>query len=279
MPYNKVPRIVASFKCSEAAAKNAGVATHRAQRNTAQRGDALVLLQSLPDSCTPLVFFDPQFRGVLDKLDYGNEGARQRGRSELPAMSADYIDSVCRESARVLKPSGYLLRWTDTFHLCQGDHLRITEFQCVDLIAWDSLCMGMGYRSRRRGDYLLALQKPPIVAKATWRDHGIPSRWVEKIENPRSQHPHAKPIGLIGRLIGAVTQPGELVVDPAAGSFVVMRAALQLGREFIGCDAAYESAPIYPRPTSRSAPMPSPELPRRYTLKDLPLLRRKGLVP
>jgi site-specific DNA-methyltransferase (adenine-specific) len=37
-------------------------------------------------------------------------------------------------------------------------------------------------------------------------------------------------------LIGAVTQPGDLVVDPAAGSFVVMRAADQLGRNFIGCD-------------------------------------------
>jgi hypothetical protein len=32
------------------------------RRNSAQRGDALDLLQSLPDYCTPLVFFDPQHR-------------------------------------------------------------------------------------------------------------------------------------------------------------------------------------------------------------------------
>jgi hypothetical protein len=86
------------------------------QQNTAQSGDALTLLQSLPE-CTPLVWFDPQFRGVLDKLDYGNEGARQKGRFKLPPMSADYIDACCREAARVLMPSGYLMRWTDTFHL------------------------------------------------------------------------------------------------------------------------------------------------------------------
>ena len=61
------------------------------RRNVAQQGDALALLQSLPDSCTPVVFFDPQFRGVLDKLKYGNEGARQKGRFKLPAMSSDYI--------------------------------------------------------------------------------------------------------------------------------------------------------------------------------------------
>jgi site-specific DNA-methyltransferase (adenine-specific) len=206
------------------------------QRNVAQHGDALKLLRSLPDHCTPLVFFDPQYRGVLDMLKYGNEGARQRGRFHLPAMTSGYIDTCCHEAARVLMPSGYLLRWTDTFHLCEGDHLRIIELKCVDLIAWDSLRPGNGYRSRRRGDYLLVLQKPPLAAKSTWRDHGIWSRWPEKIN--RRIHPHVKPTGLISRLIGAATRPRDLVVDPAAGSFVVMHAARELGRGFIGCDLA-----------------------------------------
>jgi DNA methylase len=99
--------------------------------NVAQRGDALALLRSLPSGTTPLIFFDPQHRGVLDKLKFGNEGALDR-----------------------------------------------------------------------------------------------------------KTHPHAKPAGLIARLIGAVTRPGDLVVDPAAGSFVVMRVANQMGRDFVGCDIA-----------------------------------------
>src|SRR5262245_27246503 len=106
--------------------------------NVAQRGDALVLLRSLADGCAPLVFFDPQHRAVLDKLKFGNEGERQRGRARLPAMSEDYIDAVCCESARVLQPSGYLMRWIDTFGLCEGHHLRI-PLKPVDLIAWDSM--------------------------------------------------------------------------------------------------------------------------------------------
>ena len=44
------------------------------QHNTIQAGDSLALLQSLPGGCTPLVFFDPQYREVMDKLKYGNEG-------------------------------------------------------------------------------------------------------------------------------------------------------------------------------------------------------------
>src|SRR5262249_41686659 len=213
--------------------------------NIAQHGDALTLLQSLSDGCTPLVFFDPQHRSVLNKLKFGNEGERQRGRAKLPAMSDDYIDTCCIESARILKPSGYLMLWADTYRLCEGYHLRIPRklLQTVDLIAWDNMQQpgGNGKRSRRCGDYLIVLQKKPIRARATWRDHGIRNRWPEKVD--RSIHPHIKPIGLISRLIAATTEPGEVVVDPAAGSFVVMHAAHQLGREFVGCDLAYGVKP------------------------------------
>jgi site-specific DNA-methyltransferase (adenine-specific) len=211
------------------------------QQNTAQSGDALELLRSLSDSCTPLAIFDPQHRDTLDRLVYGNEGARQKERARLPAMTRDYIDACCREIARVLRPSGYLLLWVDAFQLCEARHLHLADvLKCVDLLAWDHQKLGMGYRWRRRGDYLMALQKPPILAKATWRDHGIPDRWTEKID--RRIHPHLKPVGLIARQIEALTEPGDLVVDPAAGSFVVLRAAHQLGRNFIGVDTAYANA-------------------------------------
>jgi len=203
--------------------------------------DALMLLQSLPDCCTPLVFFDPQHRDTLDRLAYGNEGARQKSRALLPAMTSDYVDACCGEAARILPPSGYLLQWVDTFRLCEAYHLRIADvLKCVDLIAWDNKRIGNGYRSRRRGDYLLVLQKPPLAAKSTWCDHSIPDRWPEKVD--RTLHPHIKPIGLIRKLIGAVTRPGDLDVDPAAGSFVVMHAAHQLGRDFVGCDLVYDSS-------------------------------------
>ena len=212
------------------------------QFNIAQRGGALELLHSLSDECAPLAFFDPQHRGVFDKPKFGNEGARQKGRVNLPAMSESYIDEVCREAVRVLAPSGYLLRWIDTFGLCEGHHLRIADaIKCVDLIAWDNLRAGQGKRSRRRGDYLLVLQKRPIRARTTWRDRGISSRWSEKIElkvYPRKTYRHAKPIGLISHLIGAVTRLGDLVVDSAAGGFTVMHVATEMQRWFVDCDIA-----------------------------------------
>jgi site-specific DNA-methyltransferase (adenine-specific) len=213
--------------------------------NTAQQGDALELLQSLPDGSPPLAFFDPQHRWVFDRLAYGNEGARQKARVALPQMSSGYITQCLLEIARVLIPSGYLMFWLDTFRVGEalnGHGLEVAHvLQCVDIISWDHEGnFGNGWRSRNRGDYLAVLQRPPIRAKATWRDHSIPNRWVERVD--RKLHPHIKPIGLIKGLIAATTKPGDLIVDPAAGSFVVMRAAHELGRNFIGCDLAFRES-------------------------------------
>ena len=107
-------------------------------------------------------------------------------------MSDSCIEQCCRDIARVLRPRGYLFLWADAFRLCRGDHRHVADvLPCVDLITWDNGRFGMGCRSRRCGDYLLILQKPPLHAKATWRDHGIRDRWVEKVDT--RIYPHSSP--------------------------------------------------------------------------------------
>ena len=49
---------------------------------------------------------------------------------------------------------------------------------------------------------------------------------------------HPKPVGLQAALIEAVTDPGDIVLDPAAGSYSVLAAAQRMGRRFLGCDIA-----------------------------------------
>ena len=46
-----------------------------------------------------------------------------KGRVNLPAMSESrHRRGPVERSVRVLAPSGYLLRWIDTFGLCEGHH-------------------------------------------------------------------------------------------------------------------------------------------------------------
>jgi site-specific DNA-methyltransferase (adenine-specific) len=246
------------------------------QRNCAQVGDALALTQSLPDNCTSCAFFDPQHRSILDRQQYGNEGrGRQKARIALPAMTDDYIDDVIRQIARTLIPFGYLMQWTDTYRLGEGYHQRTADvLKLVDIIHWDSGKLGNGHRVRKCGGYLLVLQKPKIsrtgkwkVIAKNWTDHGIREHWFEKVD--RKIHPHVKPVGLITRLISAVTNSNDLLIDPAAGSFAVMHAAHGLGREFIGCDLAYQR-PSHPVLALKSRIVSPPCLPAIATVEVTP---------
>ena len=52
--------------------------------NKKNKADGLMLLADINDKTIATAFFDPQYRGVLDKLKYGNEGqARGKARCEL----------------------------------------------------------------------------------------------------------------------------------------------------------------------------------------------------
>jgi site-specific DNA-methyltransferase (adenine-specific) len=199
--------------------------------------DGLKMLKMLDDNTIPLVFFDPQYRSILDKQSYGNEGEnRGKDRSELPQMDNKMIKDFLKEIERVLTPSGHLMMWVDKYIVCNGINLFMEgrSLQIVDMITWNKKRMGMGYRSRRYSEYLVIFQKLPVRAKGVWRVHDIPDVWDEKITD--KNHTHAKPIELQMRLIKAVTNKGDVVVDPSAGGFSVMKSANNMERNFLGCD-------------------------------------------
>ena len=102
------------------------------------------------------------------------------------------------------------------------------------MITWDKGKIGMGYRTRRQSEHLLVLQKKPRRAKGVWRVHDIPDVWKEDVQ--KNSHTHSKPVQLQARLISAVTSKKDIVIDPAGGSFSVLKACQLAGRNFLGCD-------------------------------------------
>lgn len=211
------------------------VVPERYALNEPNVGDGLSLLSALEPASFPLCIFDPQYRGVLDRQKYGNEGSRQKERYSLRQMQESEIISFVRSIDRILLPSGHLLLWVDKFHLCTGvaNWLGGTELSIVDLIVWDKGRIGMGYRTRRKSEYCLALQKSPLRAKGVWMAHDIPDVWPEKLN---TKFTHGKPVELQARLIGALTNVQDIVIDPAAGSYSVLDACRLTNRQFLGCD-------------------------------------------
>ena len=65
------------------------------------------------------------------------------------------------------------------------------------------------------------------------------------VPNSKRKHPHQKPYNLIKALIEATTEPGDLIVDPCAGSFVVLEVCQELEREFLGCDLTFKTMQKY----------------------------------
>lgn len=210
------------------------------QFNHKNTGNGLDLLSQINDNIIATVFFDPQYRGVMDKLAYGNEGTRQIERVALSQMSNEMIVDFISQINRTLRPSGHLFLWVDKFHLCEGitDWLDRTELEIVDLIIWHKMTFGMGYRSRRTSEYLIVLQKKPKRAKGLWTIRNIPDVWSEKVLG--KSHPHQKPFELQKRLIESTTDTDDIILDPASGSFSVLAACDALGRRFLGCDIGYQ---------------------------------------
>lgn len=213
------------------------------------RMNGLALLRALPSDSIPLVVFDPQYRNLMEKMRYGNEGARQKERAKLPQMDWSLVLDFLSEIERVLRPSGHVLWWVDKHALVEGKAGGGVGLLPVDMLTWEKRRIGMGYRTRRKSEYVVVKQKLPIRAKGVWRDHAIPDVWTDALEQKamkirdhvvyidlKKKHPHAKPEGLLRRLIEATTRTGDIVLDPTAGGYSTMRAARFCRRTFVGCD-------------------------------------------
>lgn len=60
--------------------------------------DGLKLLEKVNNNSIKIAFFDPQYRGILDKMNYGNEGKnRGKMRSLLPQMDEKTISNFIKE--------------------------------------------------------------------------------------------------------------------------------------------------------------------------------------
>lgn len=198
------------------------------------------LLKQIEDNSIKDVFFDPEYRGILDKMKYGNEGkSRGKERSSLEQMDFQTIQNFFKQFERVLLPSGYLFLWVDKFHLVEGvrSWFKDLNLECVDLITWNKGKIGMGYRTRRKCEYLVVIQKLPKKAKTTWTIHNIPDIREEKID--KKIHTHQKPLELQKQLILATTIENDYVMDVCAGSYSILEACKQTNRNFIGGDIEF----------------------------------------
>lgn len=90
-----------------------------------------------------------------------------------------------------------------------------------------------------QGTECLAIAHPS--GRKRWNGGGKHAVWIVPLDHAaggggKNEHPTKKPVALMLEIISDFTDPGELILDPFAGSGTTGVAALRLGRRFVGVE-------------------------------------------
>jgi DNA modification methylase len=219
-------------------------------------GDAVEGMQARPAGSARLVFADPPYNlGV----DYGG-GA---GADRLP--DAAYMAWACRwltEAVRLLTPDGSLWLLLSWEYACEsGVLLKALGLSVRNVVVWNE---GFGVQTdnkfaRCSRPLFYCVRDPKrfvFNADAALTPSDRQTKYADGRADPRGKvmgdvwsdiprlagthrervgdFPTQLPLALLRRVVGVASDPGDLVVDPFAGSGTTGEAALEAGRHFLG---------------------------------------------
>jgi site-specific DNA-methyltransferase (adenine-specific) len=214
-------------------------------------------LASLPDIGADHVITDPPYSEALYSRTRTNRGrhdlrtpndvhaARELADRRIGAIDA-ILDEVAAHALRVTR------RWVVVFHDVEiGDRWRAQMREAyVRTGAWvktDPMPQVSGDRPGQ-GFEQCTIAHRRGHGRMRWNGGGRAAVWTFGREQAASRpdHPCPKPLALMESLIRDFTDPGELVIDPFAGSATTGVACLRLGRRFIGWerDPAFHAAAV-----------------------------------
>ena len=116
------------------------------------------------------------------------------------------------------------------------DAMKLAGFQVKSEVIWDKVFHGMG---DTRAAFAPSHENIIFAVKGKFSFPGHRPKDVVsfmKLSSSQMVHPTEKPVGLLANLITSVTKPGDLILDPFAGSGSTLVAAKKTGRRFIGIE-------------------------------------------
>ena len=191
--------------------------------NSILHGNCIEKMAEMPANSVDLILTDPPY--LVSYRD-------RAGRSIQNDTNDAWLRPAMREAYRVLKQDRVAVMfygWTkvDAFFAAW----KSAGFRPVGHIVFHktyaSKARFLSYRHEQA--YLLAKGNPPLPAKP------VP----DVIDMPYSGnklHPTQKPVQALAPLVRSFTLPGELVLDPFAGSGSTCAAATLCGRRYLGIE-------------------------------------------
>lgn len=223
-------------------------------------GESLGWLDSLPENSIDCIWTDPPYllsndgiTCIAGKMVKVNKGEWDRSRGIQ--LDHEFNRAWLKACRRVLKPAGTI--WVSgTLHVYLSVGMAMMEegFRILNDIVWEKPAPppNLGCRCFTHStEILLWATKAKKGGKQRYtfnygamrqENGGKQMKNVWRMTPPNTQekkfgkHPTQKPIALVARCLRASTNVGDTVLDPFAGSGTTGVAALQLGRNFLGCE-------------------------------------------
>jgi DNA modification methylase len=188
--------------------------------NTVVHGDCLDVMRALPNESIDMVVADPPYLVKYLPRDRRTVANDQNNAWLRPAFAEMY---------RVLKPNTFCVSfygWPEVDQF-MATWKRVGFSPVSHIVCLKEYASRTGYtRSFHEVLYLLAKGRPPRRANPI----GDVLRW-QYTGNPL--HPTQKPVAVVQTLIETFSKPGDVVLDPFAGSGTTGVAAWNCGRQFI----------------------------------------------
>lgn len=191
--------------------------------DTIHLGDCLDILPGVEDNSVDLILTDPPYLVGYQSRD---------GRSVPNDDNDAWLMPAFEQMHRVLKPG----RFAISFYGWPRADQFLTAFRAAGFRVVGHLVFTKGYASATKMlryehecAYLLAKGYPrtprnPISDVLPWRFSG------------NKLHPTEKPLSVLRPLVRAFSYPGELVLDPFAGSGSTLLVAQQQRRRYLGIE-------------------------------------------
>ena len=200
----------------------------RAYANRVIHGDCIEVMREMPEQSVDLIVTDPPYLVRYRSRD---------GRSIANDNNDRWLKPSFAEMHRVLKPNAYAISF---YGWGQADKFmtawREAGFRPIGhfVFAKDYSSKTGHTRATHENAYLLAKGKPT-------RPDNAPRDVLDWQYTGNHFHPTQKPVSALTPLIEAYSKPGDVVLDPFAGSGTTAVAARQLGRQYV----AIEKDPVY----------------------------------
>jgi len=212
--------------------------------------DACAFLATIGNDTVHLYLTDPPY-GISRDTGFKTVGDKgvERFRVSMDFGQWDHLPpdeltklltDTCQEAYRILQSGGVAIVFFDLWKLeTLSTILKYAGFRMLRLIEWQKtnpvpLNSKRFYLSNSR-EVAIACVKGSKPTFQTKYHNGVFSMPIHR-DGGKRLHPTQKPLALMKDLIEIHTKPGQIVVDPFAGSGTTIVAAVQLGREGWGCE-------------------------------------------